>query len=284
MIICPRCWSLVTTRHFWDTELDARGGAQNAKSSLHWIDLTRMQPSGSVATGQSRPGRSALSWSLTLGLAVFAVLIVAYGVRDVALAFAAAGGAGIVVVTLSHLVPLTAHAIGWRVVLAGEHRPPLRTFVWGRWLAESVNDLLPVLQVGGAVVRGRALVGTGVAATTAGASVVVDITLMLSTQVVFTLIGLSLLIVYLGANEVAGQVIIGVGLTTAALGSFVLLQRRGLFGLMARLLERLAHTPDWLTLVSSAAAFDGEIHRLYRNRPALTAASAWHLLAWPLSV
>ena len=66
----------------------------------------------------------------------------------------------------------------------------------------------------------------------------------------------------------------------AMLGGFVLAQRRGLFGVGARLVERFAQAPDHLAISGSADALDREVHRLYCNRGALLASVAWHLLGW----
>jgi putative membrane protein len=235
----------------------------------------------SAAVEPSLPGRRVASWGLTLGLLLFITLLVYHGVGAVSAA-AMTVGSGIVIVTLSHLLPLVSHGLGWRQVMGDGSPPPVQTFVWGRWLAESVNDLLPVLQVGGNLVRGRALADAGVPLASAAASVVVDITLIVSTQLVFTLIGLTLLALYLDASSMVPPVMVGIAFTALVLAGFVLMQRYGLFGVTARLLERLARSPEWLGLTSGAVAFDAEVHRLYRNRAALGRASAWHLLAWLL--
>src|SRR5262249_60221844 len=111
---------------------------------------------------------------------------------------------------------------GRRGVLAGAPRPPAATFVWGRWLAESVNDLLPVMQVGGNVVRARALAGAGVAGPTAGASVLVDMTIIMATQLPLTLAGLVLLVAYFDAGTLVGRVLVGALSPASLLTGFAL--------------------------------------------------------------
>src|SRR5215468_11674179 len=134
----------------------------------------------SAADRLLRPRRLAW-WGLTLGVMLCVALILRHGVGDVTAAIARVGS-GFFAIVILHGVQLIFNAMGWRAVLARERRPRAGTFVWGRWLAESVNDLLPVMQVGGNVVRARALAGTGVGGPTAGASVVVDMTLIMATQ------------------------------------------------------------------------------------------------------
>ena len=218
-------------------------------------------------------------WGLTLGVVLCVALIVQHGVGDVTAAVVRVGS-GFFVIMLLHGAQLVLDGMGWRAVLTRERRPPVGTFVRGRWLAESVNDLLPVMQVGGNVVRARALAGRGVAGPTAGASVVVDMTLMMATQLPLTLVGLCLLIVYFDAGAVVGGVVVGTVVTAGMLAGLILAQRHGLFSAGARLIERLVQTPAQLAMASSSAALDAEVHRLYRNGRALVAGCAWHVVGW----
>src|SRR6185295_11068905 len=135
-------------------------------------------------------------------------------------------------VSLFHLVPLGASALGWYFVIVAVERPKLSTVLSSRWIAESINQLLPALHVGGNIVRARRLARSGIPVTLAGASVVVDITLHLSAQILFTLLGLSLLLMHVGAG-VDGGVVVGFVLSAAGAAAFYLMQRRGLFGTMA---------------------------------------------------
>ncbi len=228
---------------------------------------------------EAPPIRRLARWGLTLGVALCVALVVRQGVGNVTAAVAGVGS-GLLVILLVHLAQLTADGMRWRAVLAGEHRPPAGMFVWGRWLAESVNDLLPVMGVGGNVVRARALAGTGIAGPTAGASVLVDMTVIMATQLPLTLMGLCLLVAYFDAGALVGRVLVGVLVPASMLAGFVLAQRRGLFGAGARLVERFVQSPAQLAISGSAAALDREVHRLYRNRRALLAAVAWHGLGW----
>jgi putative membrane protein len=212
-------------------------------------------------------------------VALCVALVLRQGVGSVAAAVASVGS-GILVILLLHLAQVTADGMGWRAVLAGEPRPAAGLFVWGRWIAESMNDLLPVMGVGGNVLRARALAGAGVPGPTAGASVLVDITVIMTTQLPVTLVGLGLLVVYFDAGALVGRVLLGVLVPALMLAGFVLAQRRGLFGAGARLVERFVQTPAQLGISGSAAALDREVHRLYRNRGGILAAVAWHGLGW----
>jgi putative membrane protein len=100
--------------------------------------------------------------------------------------------------------------------------------------------------------------------------------------VLFTFAGLLLLVLHLGSRRVALQVVIGVGVMTAMLLGFYAIQRRGLFAVLHRLLERVAHTGDWRSLATSAIALDAEVQRLYGHVAALTTATTCHVVGWAL--
>lgn len=212
------------------------------------------------------------------GLALFTALIAYEGVGEVAAALATAG-TGLVLVALFHLVPLVTNALGWRALLAPP-RPPLATLVWARWIAESVNGLLPVAQIGGNVVRAGLIARRGVASPQAGASVVVDITLNVLTQIVFTFLGLCLLLAQMGQGRLAWPVTIGMTIMGALLGGFYWAQRGGLFGGTARWMALISGRVRGAAVVDDARALDAAVARLYRERRALLATACWHLVSW----
>src|SRR5262249_56837319 len=116
-----------------------------------------------------------------VGLARFTALLAAPGASEVVAALRTAG-LGLLCVAIYHLLPMLADALGWRRLLPAELRPQVRTMLRARWIGESVNGLLPVLQVGGNIVKASLLARTGVGGPGAGATVVVDLALVLLTQ------------------------------------------------------------------------------------------------------
>jgi putative membrane protein len=152
--------------------------------------------------------------------------------------------------------------------------------IWARWVGESINDLLPVLQMGGNVVKAWLLANRGVPVGPAGASVVVDITLVVLTQILFTLFGVSLLIPSLGGGEALVVVLVGAGTMAALLAGFYAVQRRGLFGLLLRMSRRILGAADWGAVSEGAQTMDADVQRLYRDRRVVFASGCWHMLAW----
>lgn len=216
---------------------------------------------------------------LFAGLLLFVALVVRQGVREVASAVAVAGS-GLLVVALFHVVSMLAHALGWRVLIARGQQPLVGTMLFGRWIGESVNGLLPVMQVGGNVAKARFLARRGVPGEAAAASVVVDVTLVVLTQIVFTLLGIALLFTQLGGADIALVAAAGAAFMATLLGGFFVVQRRGIFAILTRFAGRLARGADLGALSVEASAIDAGVARLWRERAALARASAWHLAAW----
>jgi len=226
---------------------------------------------GAVAS-LARPG-------VAVGIAVFTALVVYHGVAELGAALAVAGW-GLVVVALFHLLPLVGDAMGWRSLLAPGERPPLRVFVRARWIGESVNGLLPVMQIGGNVVKAQLLTQAGVSGPLAGASVVADVTLVMLSQLFFTLVGVVLLVPRIGGQRLLVPVLLGAGLMALLAAGFLIAQRSGVFGIGARLAARLGRQLGGGTLALDADALDANVAALYRRRRRLLTAAGWHAASW----
>ena len=227
-------------------------------------------------------GRARLVGTLAwlVGLSLVAGLVATQNLGDLTAAIAVAGWS-IALVGLAHLGTLLADTLGWRALLAGPQRPPLESMVVKRWIGASINGLLPVAQIGGEFVRARLLARAGVAGPIAGASVVVDLTAGLVTQVAFMVLGL---VLYLGQRQAGTGWLLhlagALALFCALLIGFGFAQRRGLFLRLARFLERATRGRTWQGLVGSAAALDREIVARYDDRPRLSLCASWRFLGW----
>jgi hypothetical protein len=143
----------------------------------------------------------AISWLLGLGLAV--ALVVIQGAGTIAETLASAGW-GILWICLFRLAPLGCAAIAWGLLIERPSRPPA-TFVFiARWIGESINNLLPVAQVGGDVIRVRLLTHQGVQASVAAASVIGDVTAGLLSELVLAAAGFVLLLERRGVESWGG--------------------------------------------------------------------------------
>jgi putative membrane protein len=226
---------------------------------------------------QRPPLLGALAWLVGLGL--IAGLIAANDVDQVTAALALAGWS-IGLIGLAHLGTLLADTLGWRALLMPAQQPPLLLMVVKRWIGSSINALLPVAQIGGEFVRAHLLTRAGVSGPVAGASVVVDVTAGLVTQVVFVLLGIGLYLELQGGALWLLQAGAGIAAFSLLLLGFGLLQRRGLFLRLARIFEQTTRGRAWQGLVGSAAALDREIVARYQDRTRLTICATWRLLGW----
>jgi putative membrane protein len=211
-----------------------------------------------------------------IGLALAAALFLRYGWDDILAAFAVAGW-GMVWLILWRSVSLATSAEAWRILYTPSRRPgPLRATLY-RWICEAVNSMLPVGQVGGDLVRAKLAATEGHGAES-GAAVVVDMTLALLVEILFTIAALGTML-SLGIGGAAGPLAAVLAVSAAGASAFMAIQKRGLFALLAKAVALVARGGDWSRLLGGAQAIDSEVRSLWRRRRDLAAALVWHGLS-----
>ncbi|HEY7243127.1 MAG TPA: lysylphosphatidylglycerol synthase domain-containing protein [Xanthobacteraceae bacterium] len=220
------------------------------------------------------------------GFLLLVYLIAKSGAADVAHAMLVIGW-WLIPITLYHLVPLTFSALSWRELLPPATRPNAVNIIWIRWIRNSINSLLPVAGVGGDIASVRLVRLRGVPGIQAAASMVVDVTLGVTTQLMFVLSGVALLLMRSTEHRVllvAWGVLIGTGTLLAAVAAFVLLQHRGLFHGSAKLTRRLLPR-QWLSLwMAGASEIDDAVVAAYRSGHPILGATVLQLFGWASSV
>ncbi len=214
-----------------------------------------------------------------IGLAVATILIVHFGWRQVADAALAVGWQGLAALIGIYLVCLLLCAVAWRLLILDAPRHAIFICLWARWLRESVGNLIALLPTAGEIAGARELSLFGVRPGMAGASTVVDLTLELLSQIVFTLFGLALLITWYRELQIGPWLVTGIAVSALAAAGFVLAQRKGLF----RLLERLPETLDlkWAwTVLPDAEGIHAGIQTIYQHRARVLASGGLHLGGW----
>jgi putative membrane protein len=216
------------------------------------------------------------------GLALAVGLFVYYGLEPIGAAFATAGWSGLACLCGVHLISVLLCSLAWQTLL-GEDAPgrarPMLTFFWARWLRDSAGNLLAILPAAGEVIAARELTFHGVRAALAGATSILDLTVEMLSQLLFTLLGLAVLVAQrpgAGAAWWAGG---GLAVATLAVAGFVHLQRKGLFGLVEKVSEQLGLRRPFESLVDGAG-IDAAIRAIYRNPARVSASTALHLAAW----
>ena len=213
------------------------------------------------------------------GAALFTLLLIREGAPQVGKAIASAGWAILAVIAFHLCVPVFLDALAWWVLFPKNDRPPLRKIFWMRWIGESVSTLVPSAAVGGDIVRARLAAIKGAPLPVAAGTVLVDLTLGVFTQAAFTILGVALLVQATGQKNLVGPTIIGTLIGVAAVGGFYFVQRLGMFRFLARMIAKLANSPEWQPLVQSGQTLDQTIRTLYARRRGVIACCAWTMLS-----
>ncbi|MEY2492992.1 MAG: hypothetical protein QOH24_1943 [Verrucomicrobiota bacterium] len=216
------------------------------------------------------------------GAALFTVLLIREGVTSVGAAIRTAGW-GIAAVAVFHFVPISLDTMSWWVLFPKADRPPCRSLIWMRWIGESISNLVPSAAVGGDIVRARLATITGSPMAISAATVIVDITLGVATQIAFTLLGLVLLVHASGRISLVGPTVVGALIGVAAIAGFYFVQRFGMFRLITMIISRLAGSAEWSSLVQTGETLDQTVRAVYGRRRALLACGGWTIVSLVVS-
>lgn len=217
-----------------------------------------------------------------IGLAIIVGLVVWLGAGRILRTMEQAGLPGFLALVGASILTLLTIGGAWRSLAPpGERNARYLTFVWGRAVRDGAADVLPFSQIAGMFVGARAVLLRGVPESFAYASTVVDLTAEMMAQIVFTAIGVVILLMRVSGLKLedpivaAPLVIIGLGIAGAA--GFIIFQIRG-GPLIEKLIGRFL--PD---AQARADALNQEIQRLYASPWRLAACSTLHLLGWLMS-
>jgi putative membrane protein len=230
-----------------------------------------------------RHGRRARLAGLLLGLALLAAILVSVDPSGAARDVAAAGWV-VAWVAFYRFLPIAIDAAGWRALLPSAVRVGFPALVCFRWIGESVNTLLPVVQIGGDVARARLLAATNQRPAETGASVVADFTVGLAVQLVFTLFGVGALVAVVGVDGNSAAWLFGVGVAAVGVIGLYIAQRRGALAAIPRRLMRWAPVARLADVAAGAAAVDESLRGLYRQRAAVLGCAGWRLAGWLVRV
>ncbi|GJG98790.1 flippase-like domain-containing protein [Cupriavidus pauculus] len=236
---------------------------------------------------------------LSIGAALFVGLLAWQGFGAVTTTLMSAGW-GLAVVAAFHLLPLALDAGAIAVLLDRKTRHgSFCSALKARWTGEAVNSLLPAGQIGGPVLMVRYLSHRGARMRDAAAAITVSTTTQALSQMLFALLGIAVF----GANDDLSEYRTPIIAVTVVLGACVLafcvLQRRGMFGRVMRIGQKLFGkraeaqdtdtNPDtstaakpgrWDGLALRADAVDSAIRELYRDRKKVAASFALNLVGW----
>jgi putative membrane protein len=218
---------------------------------------------------------------------LIAWLFASYSFVRVLDVLAHAGAWGFAAIVGFHLTQMLFSTLGWKVIAGPvaarslSSPPRLKDYLLLRWIREAVNNLLPLAQIGGEFVAARLLHRRGLRLGEAIGGTIADLLLEMSTQVLFTMLGVALLAHIAGRSDVSDLATRALWVATAIVaGAFVAL-RFGLAALIERAVLRLGRSLDW-----AASAEIGGLHATlvgcFRSLPRVALAALWHLTSWLL--
>ncbi|AHJ61984.1 putative membrane spanning protein [Granulibacter bethesdensis] len=216
---------------------------------------------------------------LLAGLAIVTLLVLEQNAGAVWHSLTAIGWEGFSIIVLYHLNLIGLMGLAWWMLGRNKGRP--WWFTWGRLIRDSAAETLPLSQLGGYVLGGRAATLAGIPGAFAAASTVVDVTTELVAQLVYTLIGLTLLSWNRPDSGLVTPLLYAVSGMGVLVSLFIILQARGLKG-TDRLGASLSRHLLGQALARSAMVQD-DIRRIYATPSSLFLAGALHLLCWIIS-
>jgi putative membrane protein len=211
------------------------------------------------------------------GLFVATAVIAYFNVDAVIRAIRPIGLGGFVTVIVAQLALFIPLGLAWWLVAPGQTgRAPV--FFWARLMREAASDVLPFSQVGGLVIAARAAVLGGASTATAFGSSVVDITIEVVAQLLYTLVGVALLAHRFGLaahdNRLLLPLLAGVVVASVLVGGFIATQRRGL-GFVERVADKVAPAA-----AHHATAIGKVVEAAYGRPLGLWAGFGLHVIAW----
>ena len=223
--------------------------------------------------------RSAIIAAL-IGLCLAITLFISNDVGRIFRALLTAGW-GILLVIALHAPQTFYSATAWRSLFGKSERPRLGLLYQLRWVRESANALLPFAQIGGDFVRARLLAQAGLPLRITVATSMIDLSVEMAAQIVFTLFGIGLLVAGPHLGDVMPLAIAATALGGIIAVSFMASQRFGLFKLVEPLIERYASGEKWAFL-GRLTGLHTEVVAIYRAPWRVWLCGGQHLISWAL--
>ena len=235
----------------------------------------------SETAAQSSAARKARVTAVLAGVVGLTIAIAVIGYFNFGSVLAAirpiglGGFAVVIVAQVALFIPL---GLAWQ--MAGTPKAgPSPVFMWGRLMREAASDVLPFSQLGGLVIAGRVAVLGGVSTGEAFASSVIDITVEIAAQLIYTLCGIAMLVQHLGSGRASHgpllwSLAVGLLVGLAIVAGMVATQKKGV-GLFEQVLRKVAPGA-----ADHAQEAQEAFQAAYAQRGRLFASLVLHLVGW----
>ncbi|MET1027472.1 MAG: lysylphosphatidylglycerol synthase domain-containing protein [Dongiaceae bacterium] len=221
-------------------------------------------------------------WGAALGFGGLVAIFATHDLSPVFQTFALAGW-GLIWILPWRAVSIVVDAAGWQGLFRPGERPHLLPLARARWIAEAVNHLLPVMQVGGDLVRARLAYkaalqrGIPVQGVTIAATLVVDVTVALTAQIMFILLGFGQL--WHRGILTVGETALACLLTLVPLGVLLTAQHHAVLTNAAGLLPKAGIRRFLQSIGAAGLELADQLKRLHQRRSAIALDIFWHLIA-----
>lgn len=215
---------------------------------------------------------------LRLGVVALIVGVAWYmrdGFGDVGGALHTAGWTGVVLMAITHAVPVALCGVAWGLL---QDRHPFLKFSVARWIKDGVGELAGFLPLSGEMAAIRLMTRYGFRFAEATAIIMVDVTAEAIAQFFFSLLGVGLWLVLHPDAPLTRWALIALGISIPGLAIFVALQRsvvmRFLETLPAKIMPHAWDAPEADEGVHAAVC------ALYADHWRVARSVFWHFLAW----
>jgi putative membrane protein len=215
---------------------------------------------------------------LRLGVIVLIIAAAWYmrdGFGDVGGALETAGWSGVVLMALTHALPVALCGIAWGLL---QDNVPTWKFSVARWIKDGVGELAGILPLSAEMAAIRLMTRYGFRVAESTAIVMVDVTAEAIAQFFFSILGVALWLHLYPEAEVTRWALIALGISVPGLVIFVALQRsvvmRFLETLPAKIMPHAWDAPDADSGVHAA------VLTLYSDHRRFARSVFWHILAW----
>ncbi|HET6389533.1 lysylphosphatidylglycerol synthase domain-containing protein [Hyphomicrobium sp.] len=228
----------------------------------------------------SSNSRAAFFLAAMAGITFAIGLLFYFGIAGVWDAIATAGWQGMAAIIGAYLASLFFCAWGWRVlVVEKDSLPPGVSFLWARWMRDSIGNLLAIIPGAGEAAGARELSKGGMKVSMAAATTITDMTTEMMSQLIYTFMGLAILFVYHPDEAAAWWAAGGLAIATIAVVGFLIAQNKGLILFLETLPAKLGFTRAWEGL-SDADSIHEAIRSIYRDKRAVFNSTVLHVFGW----
>lgn len=201
-------------------------------------------------------------FALVIGLGLAIVLVAWHGFDTIVSALAGLG-AWVLLLPLLYSLHLVGAAISWSLLFLDGSRPAFPVLLRTVWIGTSVEAMVPTASLGGEFAKARLLMRAGLRGNEAASYVVADVTVQALVLAAWAIIGLGILTFTEADAALKWSAAVGAGGLAIGVIGFLLAQRAGLFGFLAKASVRMLRQARWQGMTDGAATLDATMRAIY---------------------